>query len=210
MRLTLLIGIIISMSSCTQDSRKTKMTPKIEAVANDTLIFTTLFEPAFEEVSLIKLFKIDTVIRLQILIKNNRRIDESQDTFYYKTISVSENEFTKIDTCLLRKTKIKYSPKQSIGFDGMSISFELIENGNTSRIGFWNPGKKDEIFQYEMTKTAISNFKSLFSDQVIGEYFDDLETYIDESKALTHSINIREIDELRIEKYNWVKGNPRE
>lgn len=175
----------------------------------DTITFATFFFPAFEESSVIKLVKIDTIINLQILISNNEGVDKSQDTFYYKVKSISQNEFNRIDTSLINKTKTKYSQKQRIGFDGMNIFFELIEKGDTSRIGFWSPNKEDELFGYEMTNDAINNFKILFDDEIIIDYFDDLETYIDESKFSALSKKKRKIDKLRETKYNLYKNNPR-
>ena len=177
------------------------MVSKIDSSKIDTLTFTTIFAPAFEEVSLVKLIKIDTVINLDILIESMVRAD----TFYYKSKSISQNQFIKIDTSLIRKAKITHLQKQDNGFDGISILFELIEKKDTSRIVFWSPGKDDEILGYGMTKSAIDNFKSLFNDQIIAEYFDDLETYIDKSKFSMHSKKIREIDKRREVKYGWHK-----
>ena len=197
------VAIAIIFLSCGHNSKDNKMAGiKLNDVKNDSLIFITIFQPSFTEYSTIKLIKIGTVQTLEILIKNNYKIDKTQDTFYYKKIKISKDQFDKIDTSLIQKTKIKYEEKHNVGFDGMSILFQSVNKSDTILIRFWSPDKNDEIFGYTLTKASIENFKACFNDAIIADYLDDVETYIDESKVQTLFKKKRVIDKLRAKKYH--------
>lgn len=197
------VTIAIIFLSCGHNSKENKMASiKLNDVKNDSLIFITTFQPSFTEYCTIKLIKIDTIQTLEILIKNNYRIDKTKDTFYYKKIKISKDQFDKINNSLIQKTKIKYEERQNVGVDGMSILFQSINNSDTILIGFWSPDKNNEILGYTLTKAAIENFKACFNDLIIADYLDDVETYIDESKVQTLFKKKRVIDKLRATKYH--------
>ncbi len=194
--------LLIIVVSCGHNSQHKAIDSNLKLKINDSIIFTTAFQPSFAEYSLIKLIKVDTIQKLEILIKDDYRFDKAaKDTFYYKTVPISKEQFRKIDTGVIEKTKIKYKEKHFLGTEGMGVSFQLIKKEDTTRMGFWSPYKKYDVFGYDLTKAAIDDYKIAFNDQIISDYFDDVETYIDDSKTQVLFKKNRAINKLRIVKY---------
>ena len=52
----------------------------------------SVFRPAFKEASEIKFIEIDSLSHLSILIRKNVRLDETEDSFFYKVVVLDENQ----------------------------------------------------------------------------------------------------------------------
>jgi hypothetical protein len=189
---------ILLIASCAQDdSRK----PKV--AETDSLVLKVYFNPAFEENSETTLWSYDSTQGIKILIKNNVRVDEKEDTFWFKSISLTKQQYLQLDSTLIKMCRRKTNPKTYTVFDGMGIETLLTNKADTNSIYFWSPSKKTDSIGYVFTKSLFKIIGNTFHDTLINEYFNDLEGYIEESKLLKAE-RIRKIDHLRIKKYNWT------
>ena len=169
----------------------------------DTVSFNVFIEPSFSEVSEIDLLSTGSSDQIKILIKNNVRVDEKQDTFYYRVVALGKKDFKRLDSALLQKAKQNIPLKQHISFDGMSISFILKSIGEIYHFGYFSPNRKSDEGGYLFTKSVFDNLKSVFKDSIVNDYLDEVETYIDESKLkrLTKETQ-KSIYKLRRQKYS--------
>lgn len=160
------------------------------------------FHPAFEENAEVTLLKTDSAQIFKILIKNNFRVDKSEDTFWFKKIHLTNQEYLKLDSTLIKICKQKVARKNYVVFDGIGISSFLIYKRDTNSIYFHSPDRQSDSAGYNFSKSLFEICKSTFQDTLINDYFDDLETYIDKSKLHKTSPKSK-VDQLRIEKYHW-------
>jgi hypothetical protein len=175
----------------------------------DTLLLKINLYPAFEEHSETTLIHLDSLSTIQILLKNNMAVDHAQDTFWFKKMHLSKQQFeelksTLVQICQQKNVKRDYEFKS---FDGMTLSSTLIHKGDTNNIFLRNPNKTRDSVGYMFSKSIFTILQNTFHDPSITEYFEDMEEYIDESK--THKASAkREIDRLRMRKYNWSIRQP--
>lgn len=66
-----------------------------------------LINPAIDETAKIILTKVDTLRQLNCVILDGNRNDRPADTFYTRTIFLSDEQFNKFDTAVIQKTRIK-------------------------------------------------------------------------------------------------------
>jgi hypothetical protein len=176
-------------------------THKQEPKANN-LFFQALIFPAFDEHAEVTVSKIDSEQKIQFLLRDAYGNDKPSDTFYFKTATLSEDQFQKIDSELFQKTiSTKSLQKEGIR-DGIWIGFTFAHNGDTSTLSFDNPQEGIDSTAFEIIKGGIANFQSIFNDTIINEYLYDIETYIDHSKKDTPLKGQRAIDKLRRIKYS--------
>jgi hypothetical protein len=197
------VFIVLLLFSCKQKEHGNQI-GETSKPQKDNVSFSTLIEPSFSEVSLIDLKSDGDSSHLQILIKNNVRVDETQDTFYFKKVALVREEYNRLDTAVLQKAKQNISPKEHVSVDGMSVSFNLNYQGEKYRFGYFSPSKKSNEAGFVFTKSTIDNFKTAFKDSVVSDYLDEVEAvYIDESKLkrLTEESQ-KAISELRKQKYS--------
>jgi len=195
--------IVLLSFSCKQREQDNRI-DETSKLKKDTVSFSTLMEPSFSEVSQFSLTSDGDKNHLQILIKNNVRVDETQDTFYFKAVELRKEEYNKLDTAVLQKAKLDIPPKEHMSVDGMSVSFNLNYKGEKYRFGYFSPSKKDNGAGFRFTMSVIDNFKEAFKDSIVSDYLDEVEAiYIDESKlnALTEKSQ-KTINELRKRKYS--------
>jgi len=161
------------------------------------------FSPAFEENSEVMLLKTDSSQMIQILLNNNSRIDKSEDTFWFKKIHVTNHEYSKLDSTLVKMCKQKILRKNHVVLDGMGISSLYIYKKDTISIHFHSPSKIEDSIGYSFSKSLFEILKNTFQDTVVTDYFNDIESYIDESKWRRADPK-RKFDQLRMKKYNWT------
>lgn len=186
-------------------NRQTNRKP--EATGKDSIILTTFFYPSFDERSQVKLTKVDSLSKLEMLILNNNGVAKNQDTFYFKSVAISPSISYHLDTAILYKVKSGYKPTPHVNLDGMPVSFLLVEKGDTSVMTFSGPQiNSDEIFEYLLTEAAITSFRQVFNDSIITNYLDDVEGYLDDKKIPSNWKTRRPIDNLREKKYGWKRS----
>jgi len=168
----------------------------------DSLVLEVRFHPAFEENAEATLLKTDSARIFKILIRNNFRADKSEDTFWFKMIYLTSQEYLQIDSTLIKLCRQNIARKNYVTMDGIGISTLLVDKTDTNGIYFHSPHKNSDSIGYDFSKSLFEIFKNTFQDTLITDYFDDLETYIDESKPQKTDPR-RKIDQLRMEKYHW-------
>lgn len=199
-----LLGLVcVAGSSCSREKDKER-----RANGNDSLILKIRFTPAFEEHSEILLSKADSVKFIQILIKNNSSVDPTEDTFWYKRIYLSNQQYLKLDSTLVKECSQKpiYRKKDRV-VDGMGISSFLISNADTTSINYHSPHREEDSAGYAFSKSLIDILRNTFPDTLITEYFNDIDVYLDDSKWHRADPKGR-IDQLRMKKYHWTIRKP--
>ena len=185
---------LLIVSACKQQTR-------IDG-RKDVVTFKGDFDPSFDERASFVLSKIDRNLQIKFLIMGNERRNRAKDTFYHKTVSLTKNQFEVFDTNVVQRTKIK-QPKQWAGCcDGMPVSFQLIQNGDTSELHFRNPDIKSDSVGYKITKLTVDNLKFLLNDTIINDYLDDIESYMDTIKKHSNWRDNRAITKLRKLEYS--------
>jgi hypothetical protein len=171
-------------------------------VRKDFITFKGHFDPSFDESASFVLSKINSNLQIKFLIMGDQRRNKAKDTFYCKTVSLTKNQFDEFDKKVVQRTKIK-QPKQWTGCcDGMPVSFQLIQNSDTSEIYFRNPDIKSDTIGYRITKLTVDNLKSLLNDTIINDYLDDIESYMDTVKKHSNWRDNRAITKLRKLEYS--------
>jgi len=203
-----IIFILLSavlLTGCGSNSKKEQI--PVKSTQNDSVILTAFFYPSFDERCQVKLTKVDSLSKLEMLILNNIRVDKNQDTFYFKSVTISPEIYHQLDTAVLSKVKSGYKPVSHVNLDGMPVSFLLVEKADTSVMTFSGPQiNSDEIFEYLLTESAITSFRQVFNDSIITNYLDDVEGYLDDKKIPSNWKTRRPIDNLREKKYGWKKS----
>ena len=155
-----------------------------------------IFFPSFSEKSEITSFKNDSGEWIKFLIRDNF-VDKPADTFYFRTIKLSQEQFFRMDTAIFQKIKVNITATP-LGRDGMGVEFIKIQGIDTLKENFWSPRDKNK-FAYKITKSAIENFRAIISDTIIAEFLDEITGYIDDQNPNT---NRKEIEKIRRERYN--------
>jgi hypothetical protein len=169
---------------------------------DDVLTFRLSLRPSFDETAEIVLSKIDTQQRIQFLIMDREWSDKPVDTFYFRTMSLPEDQFRNFDSSVIQKTKMR-QPHQWTGCcDGMPVTFQVIRGTDTSKLYFRSPYINLDSSGYELTKGTINYLGKLFNDSIITDYLEDIETYMDESRQQTKWTRNRAIDRLRKIEYS--------
>ena len=99
-------------------------------IKKDILNFTVHLRPTFDEKADINLYQIDGKSQIKFVIKDNER-KKPQDTIYFKTILLSQNQIVKFDSDVIQMTKIKQPHQWQGCCDGMPVSFVIIHNNDT-------------------------------------------------------------------------------
>jgi len=194
-----ILGLLI-FSACQQNPKN--------ITTKDQEIFKVFLNPSFDERAEIALSKTENDQNISFLISPRvmgRDIiigEKITDTFYHKSILLSKSQYTIFDSLVIQKTKIK-QPHQWTGCcDGMPVTFLLIKGTDSSGLFFRSPAVDNpDSSGYRITKSAIDQFRVLFKDSLITDYFYDIESYMDNSKAHKPDPK-RKIDQLRMRKYN--------
>ena len=166
------------------------------------MVLEVRFNPAFEENAEVTLLKTDSARTFTILIRNNIRVDKGEDTFWYKRIDLTGQEYLQLNSTLVNLCKQKVARKNHVAMDGLGISSLLVDKTDTNAIYFHSPHKNTDIIGYNFSKSLVRIFRNTYKDTLSTDYFDDLETYIGESK-MRKTNSTRKIDQLRMEKYHW-------
>ena len=193
-RIFLSLLLLLNLSSCKQKS--------IPLSENRVISFKVFLRPSFEESAEISLTKTDTHQTMQFLIMDREFLDMPGDTFYLKQISLSKNQYHNFDSLVIKKTNIN-QPRQWTGCcDGMPVTFLQIQGVDTVKLAFRSPDIKSDSSGYELTKAAIEQFRLLYSDSVITDYLQDIESNMDDTKHHTEWNEDRPIIRLRKMKYS--------
>jgi hypothetical protein len=209
MRLTrtyiwILVGFLLT-ASCQE-----RNVPKSKSTKADGLQLKIAFRPAFNEKSEIDLVSSDSSKQIQILLRNISSATLRQDTFYWKKIDLTDQQYAELDTTLIKSCRQRLGIHNKLGWvDGMTINSLLINKNDINTIGFFSPDRKNDSNGYFFVESLLGTLGKTFQDSVITEYFDDIEVYIDDSKS--HRANPqRKIDRMRMEKYHWTIRNPQQ
>jgi len=191
----LTIPILSLLFSCGEIQQR----PRIK---KDTLFFKTLIYPSFIEGAEVTLSKGENGQKIEFLLKKISRQDRVSDTFYYKALALSKNQFDSLDTTLIQKTFIRNSDKAKGIRDGIYIDFTMIHNADTSHLNLDNPNLEIVSSGYQITKNAFDKFRQIFNDTIINDYLDDAESYIDKTKKGIRRTDKRSINKLREIEYS--------
>jgi len=187
------ISVLLFLVGCGQTQKNVKI---------DDLFFKAQIFPAFDEHAEITILKIDRIYKTQFLLKEAYANDKPADTFYSKTIVLSESQFQKVDTEILQKVITGHSNQKTGIRDGIWFGFTFIHKGDTSSLSFNNPQKGIDSAAVEIINKEIDNFKSIYNDTIINDYLYDIQTYIYNSKKDSHLKGKRAIDSLRRTRYS--------
>ncbi len=193
--------LLVFLTSCRNNPNHNKedLAAASSTKTGQTLL-TTSFKPAFLEHSTI-IFTRDALSKnLSILINCNSRIKAGTDTFYFQTKQLTQKDIDFFDTTLIRMIHIPLVPHKGKIVDGIGISFNLVQGEDSLSIDFQSPYKTDNPLGYIITKKAINGFNNIFNDEIVSQYFDDINTYLEDSPRLDVSKE-RPINKLRQKKY---------
>jgi hypothetical protein len=193
-RFFLTLIILLILSACGQR--------QVSNTLNNAQTFKIFFHPSFDEAAEIILTKVDTQQVINFLLLARELPDKLTDTFYSKRISITKEQFDNFDSLVIQKMKIK-QPHQWTGCcDGMPVEYLLIQENDTSKLNFRSPDAKSGSSGYKITKAAIEQLGIFYKDSVISDYFNDIESYMDET---IHHINWKDnrpINRLRKIEYS--------
>jgi hypothetical protein len=201
-KFTLIFGGFILTAGCHQGNAH-----KSKQVSSDELRLKITFRPAFEEKSEIDLVSSDSTKHIQIVLRNHVTAAIRPDTFYWKKIDLSDQQYSALDTTLIKLCRQNLAVRDSLKWvDGMTFSSILTSTNGTNTIEFFCQDRKNDSIGYSFAESLMGTLRNTFQDSVITEYFDDIEVYIDESK-FHRADPRRKIDRMRMEKYHWTIQN---
>jgi hypothetical protein len=163
------------------------------------------FRPAFDEASEISFVDSHSSRRLNILIRKNYRLDETEDTFYFKTVALDEVQTKAVQTEVLNRLDSSVNRENNGIRDGIWIYCQHIQNGDTSFYTIHSPAQGTT--GYELTAATLDTYQHIFRDTLISDYFNDLRTYINhkgyvEPKRMTPLKQMREKQYAGLMKYS--------
>jgi hypothetical protein len=189
------ILILLGLISCKEINKR-------KNVETDDLYFQALISPAFDEHAEVTIKKSGSTRTIQFLLRDAYGNDKPSDTFYFKTVALSESQFHKVDTELLQKVSTAHSVKKSGIRDGIWFDFTFANDGDTSILSFAHPQKAIDSAAFAFIENGIDNFKAIFNDTIINDYLYDVQMYIDNSNNESPSKGKRTIDKMRRIKYS--------
>ena len=189
MQKSYLIAILLPiLNSCADNSNFTgnKLTEQ-KPIESKQTVLTTSFKPAFLEHSTVIFTKDSGGQKISILIMCNRRMRPETDTFFYKSKTLTQKDAKFLDTAIIKILHIPIVSRTSKVVDGIGISFDLVKDKDSLRLEFHSPSKADNPVGYVIAQKTIAAFKTVFTDEIISNYFDDIDTYLDDSIQLNNS-----------------------
>ncbi len=130
------------------------------------------------------------------------RNDRQADTFYSRTILLSEAQFSKFDSAVIQKTKIRQTPQRQGCCDGINFQFVSILNSDTSVLHFGNLNIESDTIGCKIIVHTLDNFALFYQDSVIADYFNDVKSYIYDTIEPIHYKDNRAINKLRKIEYS--------
>lgn len=189
-----LLLFVFSLFSCGHNSGTNR--------TNETISFKVLINPSFDESATFILSKGDTLQQLKCVILDGNRNDRPADTFYSKTILLSNEQFNKFDSAVIQKTQIKQTPQNEGCCDGINFQFIVTHNNDTSMLHFGNLNIRSDTTACKIIGLTLDNLALLYKDSVISDYFNDINSYIyDSVKHIRYQDN-RAINRLRKIEYS--------
>jgi hypothetical protein len=190
----LILLLILGLLSCGHNSMNNQK--------SDTLSFTVSIHPSFDETAKIILSKVDTLKQLKCIMFDGNRNDRHADTFYSKTILLSDEQFNKFDSTVIQKTRIKQTPQHEGCCDGISFQFIVIHNDDTLMLHFGNLSISSDTTACRIINQTLDNLALLYKDSIITDYFNDVKSYIYDSVEHIHYKDNRAINKLRKIEYS--------
>lgn len=167
--------------------------------ANYTKLIT-VFDPSFDETSEITFIDSGSSKKLTIMIKRdlfrNLTPDGLMDTFYYKEVSLTDNQALQIKDSILINWDTNWKPKNIVATDGISIRSTYIDHGDTMEITYHSPSKSD-IIPYKLTIAKINAYNGFLQDSVINSYFQIIRTYLDNQENPKSVVPYRRLQEKK-------------
>jgi hypothetical protein len=189
----LILLVLISLSACKQKETRNQ---------NTALTFKMFLYPSFDEKAKIVLTKIDTGSVITFLLLTRFFPNKPTDTFYFKSISLTKEQFENFDSLVIQKVKMR-QPKQWTGCcDGMPVEYFHIQGTDTTKLWFRSPDINSDSSGYQITKISIDYLAKLYKDSVITDYLQDIESYMDETKRHTKWDDNLPINRLRKIEYS--------
>ena len=164
--------------------------------------FRVILRPSFDESAEITVSKNKEKQEAVFLLMERDGNDRMTDTFYFKTINISNDLITQFKSEVIQKTVIPQPPQPQGVRDGMSVRYTLIENGDTSSLFFRNPNIARDTIGYKITKQVIENLRLIMADSIVSNYLSDVESYMDQTKDQIQFDENRPINKLRKIKYS--------
>ncbi len=143
-----IISILFILLGCEQTKNQ-------KSVEKNDLFFQAQISPAFDEHAEITISKIDSAYKIQFLLRDAYGNGKPSDTFYFKTVALSESQFHKVDTELLQKVITEHSIQKSGIRDGILIGFTFVHNGDTSILSLDNPQKGIDSVAFGIIKNGF-------------------------------------------------------
>ena len=169
---------------------------------DDTLIFRTSLSPAFDEKASITLTQNKSKSEMRVLLLQRAFSDKPVDTFYFKKFELTKAQFENFDRLVIKQSRVK-QPKQWTGCcDGMPVEYQIIRGTDTNKLYFRSPDINNDSLGYKVTKSLIDQLIKIYSDSVLTDYFNDVESYMDESKHHIKRDQNRPINRLRQIEYS--------
>jgi hypothetical protein len=186
--------LVLGLFSCGHNSGTNR--------TNDTINFKVLINPSFDESATFILSKVDTLQQLKCIILDGNRNDRPADTFYSKTILLSDEQFNKFDSAVIQKTRIKQTPQNEGCCDGIYFQFTLKYNTDSSMLHFGNLSIRSDTTACKIIGLTLDNLAFLYKDSVISDYFNDINSYIYDSVKHIQYRDDRAINRLRKIEYS--------
>jgi hypothetical protein len=190
MRRFLFIPICLTILCCGRSSSNSRQHDAFEAAIS----------PAFSERALVNFFVKDDTPTLKILIRNDIRADEKEDTFYYRSVALDKSKLNYFDS-LLDNWPQPWKPHAVTVVDG--IHFTLIKSSlhDTSMLQLHGPSFRNDSTGYRMTSSLLNAFAACFEDSLINDYFQEVRLYLQDDTI--SSANRPILFERRAVKYGW-------
>jgi len=168
-------------------------------VAND--YFEADINPAFSERCSLKFDRIKNKPQLTMLIRNNFRADEKEDTFYYKSIIINDTNISFFDS-LLNNWPKQWKPRAITVLDGIHMNYTKFMGRDTFKLELHGPSLWADSFGYRLTTSLFNKFELCFQDSLISDYLLELRSYIENDSILSTAPRLK-LFEQRAMKYGW-------
>jgi len=190
-RFTITILLFLQLISCNQRASSYEHTKRIDIGIN----------PAFSENSLIKVNWSADTAKIMILIRNNVRVDNKEDTFYYISADLNNNDIKYFDSLFNHWPK-PWSPRAITVLDGIHFTYTKLYREDTSKLELHGPSFWADSVGYGMTSSLLERVDLRLNDPLITDYFLELRSYIEDDSIVSNASRPTLFARREI-KYGW-------
>ena len=150
---------------------------------------------------MIKVLWSEDSAKIVALIRNNIRIDNKEDTFYYKSVVVNNRDIRYFDS-LFNYWPKPWTPRAITVLDGIHFTYTKLYREDTSKLELHGPSFWADSVGYRMTTSLLERVDLCLNDPLIRDYFVEVRSYIEDDSLISNASRPT-LFERREMKYGW-------